>query len=68
MQSDIAMRLARIEAASRDVFGESHAVEAWLRERNGALGGRTPLSLLDSEKGCCLVESILGRIADGIVE
>jgi uncharacterized protein (DUF2384 family) len=39
-----------------------------MRERNGALEGQTPLTLLDTEEGGRLVEAVLGRIAHGIVE
>jgi uncharacterized protein (DUF2384 family) len=39
-----------------------------LREKNGALQGQPPLTLLDTEEGGRLVEAVLGRIAHGIVE
>jgi len=67
-QSDIVVRLARIQAIADDVFGRRDDAHAWLREANGALGGQPPLALLDTEEGGRLVEAVLGRIAHGIVE
>jgi putative toxin-antitoxin system antitoxin component (TIGR02293 family) len=67
-QSDIVVRLARIQAIADEVFGERGEAHAWLRESNGALGNQPPLALLDTEEGGRLVEAVLGRIAHGIVE
>jgi len=67
-QSDIVVRLARIQAIADEVFGRRDEAHAWLREANGALGGQPPLPLLDTEEGGRLVEAVLGRIAHGIVE
>lgn len=67
-QSDMVVRLARIQALADEVFGNRQDAHGWLREPNGALGGQHPLSLLDTEEGGRLVEAILGRIAYGIVE
>lgn len=67
-QSDLIVRLARVQAMAEEVFGRREDAHAWLRERNGALEGQTPLALLDTEEGGRLVEAILGRIAHGIVE
>lgn len=67
-QSDVVVRLARIQALADEVFGSRQDAHAWLREPNGALGGQPPLTLLDTEEGGRLVEAVLGRIAHGIVE
>ncbi|MGH7081507.1 MAG: type II RES/Xre toxin-antitoxin system antitoxin [Acetobacteraceae bacterium] len=67
-QSDIVVRLARIQAMADDVLGRREQACAWLREPNGALSGQIPLALLDTEEGGRLVEAVLGRIAHGIVE
>jgi putative toxin-antitoxin system antitoxin component (TIGR02293 family) len=67
-QSDLVVRLARIQAIAEEVFGSRHEACAWLREKNGALAGQAPLTLLDTEEGGRLVEAVLGRIAYGIVE
>lgn len=37
----------------------------WLRKPNRALGGRTPLSLLDTAPGAELVSDVLVRIEHG---
>lgn len=67
-QSDLIVRLARTQAMAQEVFGRCQDAHAWLRERNGALQGQAPLTLLDTEEGGRLVEAVLGRIAHGIVE
>lgn len=67
-QSDLLVRLARIQATADAVFGSRAEAHAWMREKNGALGGQPPLSLLDTAEGGRLVEAVLGRIAHGIVE
>jgi putative toxin-antitoxin system antitoxin component (TIGR02293 family) len=67
-QSDLAVRIARIQAMANEVLGDRRKANHWLRRANGALAGRTPLSLLDTEEGGKRVEAVLGRIAHGIVE
>lgn len=67
-QSDIVVRLARIQAIADEVFGDRRKSHGWLRDPNGALAAQTPLFLLDTEEGGRLVEAVLGRIAHGIVE
>lgn len=67
-QSDLVVRLARTQAMADDVLGSRAEAHAWLREANGALGGQTPLLLLDTEEGGRAVEAVLGRIAHGVVE
>lgn len=67
-QSDFVVRLARIQAAADEVFGERENARGWLREPNGALDGERPLDLLDTEEGGRVVNAVLGRIAHGIVE
>jgi putative toxin-antitoxin system antitoxin component (TIGR02293 family) len=67
-QSDLVARLARIQAAAEEVFGDRSEARRWLRETNGRLGGQPLLALLDTEEGGRCVESVLGRIAHGIVE
>ncbi len=62
-QSDLVVRLARIQAMANDVFGNRRKAHGWLRDKNGALASQTPLSLLDTEEGGRLVEAVIGRIA-----
>jgi putative toxin-antitoxin system antitoxin component (TIGR02293 family) len=44
-QSDLIVRLARIQAMADDVFGERPRSHSWLRRQNGALDGEIPLAL-----------------------
>ena len=67
-QSDVVVRLARIQAFAEDVLGDRERARGWLRDPNGALDGLMPLSLLDTDEGGRLVEAVLGRIAYGVVE
>ncbi len=67
-QSDLVVRLARIQAIADEVFGDRVKAHRWLRKPNGALEGQVPLALLDTDEGGRLVEAVLGRIAHGIVE
>ncbi len=67
-QSDLVVRLARIQAIADDVFDSRANAKGWLRDPNGAMDGQVPLTLLDTDEGGRLVETVLGRIAYGIVE
>ena len=64
-ESDRVYRLARIIALAKRYLGSDEAVPQWLRRPNRALGGSTPLELLDTELGARAVENVLGRIAYG---
>jgi putative toxin-antitoxin system antitoxin component (TIGR02293 family) len=65
-ESDRLMRLVRVIALAAETLGsEGHAL-SWLRASNRALGGRTPLGLLDIDLGVHLVEQLLGRIEHGV--
>jgi putative toxin-antitoxin system antitoxin component (TIGR02293 family) len=46
-------------------LGDAQAANRWLKRPNAALGGKTPLELLDTEPGVHTVENVLGRIAYG---
>jgi putative toxin-antitoxin system antitoxin component (TIGR02293 family) len=54
--------LAQAEAA----LGSRPAARAWLARPNPALGGQTPLSLLDTSLGWAEVRHVLGRIEHGV--
>jgi len=58
-------KAAHVVATARKVFQDDRKAQRWLGEPNLALGGVTPLSLLDSEPGARQVEMLLGRIAYG---
>jgi putative toxin-antitoxin system antitoxin component (TIGR02293 family) len=66
-ESDRLVRLARIAALAEEVLGSRDAAGRWLAAQNRGLGGRTPLSDLDTDLGAEEVESVLLRLAHGIV-
>ncbi|MBK9168771.1 MAG: DUF2384 domain-containing protein [Bryobacterales bacterium] len=64
-ESDRLYRLARIVALAKRSLGDDNKAIRWLRSPNRALGGSTPLQLIDTEPGARSVENVLGRIAYG---
>jgi len=64
-ESDRLYRLARIVALAKQYLGDEEIAIRWLKRPNRALGGRTPLKLIDTEIGARSVENVLGRIAYG---
>lgn len=60
------VRLARTVERAEEVFEDAVAALAWLRQDNAALGGVTPLSLLDTDLGADAVLDTLGRIEHGV--
>jgi putative toxin-antitoxin system antitoxin component (TIGR02293 family) len=65
-ESDRLYRLARITRLAAQTLGELAKARAWLRRPNRALGGQTPLSLLDTEIGARRVEEALTRVNYGM--
>jgi putative toxin-antitoxin system antitoxin component (TIGR02293 family) len=64
-ESDRLYRLARIVALAKHYVGDDETAARWLRRPNRALGGKSPLELVDTEPGARSVEDVLGRIAYG---
>jgi putative toxin-antitoxin system antitoxin component (TIGR02293 family) len=64
-ESERVVRLAEVAAWAGQIFGESGA-RRWLEEPNRALGGATPLEMLDTDVGAEAVRDVLGRIEDGV--
>jgi putative toxin-antitoxin system antitoxin component (TIGR02293 family) len=64
-ESDRIYRLARIIALAKHHIGDKESAVRWLKRSNRALGGSTPLELMDTEPGARAVENVLGRIAYG---
>ncbi len=58
-------RLAVVEQQAAEAFGDATLARDWLRSPNTALGGATPLSMLDTEFGSREVSRILAAIAYG---
>ena len=44
-------RLTRIVGLAKYSLGKDHAANRWLKHPNAALGGRTPIELMDTEPG-----------------
>jgi len=65
IESDRLYRLARIVALAKHYLGDAQLATQWLKRPNRALGGKTPLELIDTEPGARSVENVLGRIAYG---
>lgn len=66
-ESDRLYRLARVAAHAVDVLGSEPQAAAWLRRSNRALGGESPLEVLDTDIGARQVEDVLGRLEHGLI-
>lgn len=60
------VRLAQVIERAVEVFEDERGAMSWLKSPNAALGGNSPLSLLDTELGSVAVTSTLGRIEHGV--
>ncbi|MCZ4305875.1 DUF2384 domain-containing protein [Zoogloeaceae bacterium G21618-S1] len=60
------VRLARVVERAEEVFEDLAAALDWLKSPNAALGGDTPLSLIDTDIGTQSVMDTLGRIEHGV--
>jgi putative toxin-antitoxin system antitoxin component (TIGR02293 family) len=65
-ETERAIRVARILALAKQVFGSHDKGLLWLRTADQRLNNRTPISMLPTEAGGRLVESMLWQIDDGI--
>jgi putative toxin-antitoxin system antitoxin component (TIGR02293 family) len=59
---------ARLQAQATDVLGSKEKAIDWMKAPNGALGGATPISVLDTETklGARAAEDVLARIEFGV--
>jgi putative toxin-antitoxin system antitoxin component (TIGR02293 family) len=64
--SERALDLARVFVQGVNALGSIQAMQSWLLAARPALGGSTPLSLLDTSLGCEMVSDVLGRIEHGV--
>lgn len=60
------LRFARMVERAEVVFANADHALSWLQSPNAALGGVTPLSLLDTDIGADSVLDTLGRIEHGV--
>jgi putative toxin-antitoxin system antitoxin component (TIGR02293 family) len=65
-ETERAIRVARVLAFAERVFGNREKSLLWLRGKDDRLGDRTALSVLQTEAGGKIVESMLWQIADGM--
>ena len=65
-ETERTLRVGRILAQTEQVFGNRDKALLWLRTPDDRLNNRTPLSMLPTEAGGRLVESMLWQIDDGI--
>jgi putative toxin-antitoxin system antitoxin component (TIGR02293 family) len=65
-ESERVVRLARVFAEAKHVLGEEAKARRWMQKPSRALGGETPLHLLDTDIGANAVFDELGRIEHGV--
>jgi len=65
-ESESVLRLAYVVAAGTDVLGSEENAKKWLVAENRALGGKPPITLLDTGIGFQDVVDVLGRIEHGV--
>ena len=65
-ETERAIRVGRVLSQAELVFGSHDKALLWLRTPDDRLNDRTPLSMLHTEAGGRLVESMLWQIDDGV--
>ena len=60
------VRVARIVALAENIFGNHAKALRWLRTADDRIGGRHPLSMLQTDAGGRLIESMLWLIDEGV--
>ena len=65
-ETDRLVRVARMLALADEFFGDHSKALLWLRTEDDRMGGRRPLSMLQTEAGGRLVESMLWQIDEGV--
>ncbi len=65
--SEQILQIAEVAAKGVDVFENKDDFLAWMKQRNVALGKKTPISLLRSRFGAQMVLDEIGRIEHGVV-
>jgi putative toxin-antitoxin system antitoxin component (TIGR02293 family) len=66
VESERALRVARVVSLADRTFGDRDKSDVWLRRPTRVLAGEAPLAAIDSEPGARLVEDLLVRIDHGI--
>lgn len=65
-QSERVVRLALVLAQATAILGNREKARRWLRKPNRALGGESPITMLDIDIGAQSVLDELGRIDYGV--
>jgi putative toxin-antitoxin system antitoxin component (TIGR02293 family) len=65
-ETERAIRVGRVLSQAELVFGSHDKALLWLRTPDERLNNRTPLSMLPTEAGGRVVESMLWQIDDGV--
>lgn len=65
-ETDRVVRVARIVALAENIFGDHSKALLWLRTPDERMGGRCPLSMLQTEAGGRLIENMLWQIDEGV--
>lgn len=58
--------LGQLIAKGEEVFGDRQTFQSWVNQPNTALGGYTPLNMMDTTIGIQLVMDVLGRVEHGV--
>lgn len=66
VESEKLVRLALVVERAVQVFEDQRSALDWIKSQNPALGGTSPLSLLDTDLGSVAVVNTLGRIEQGV--
>jgi putative toxin-antitoxin system antitoxin component (TIGR02293 family) len=65
-ETDRLVRVARLIALAEQVFGDRTKALLWLRTEDDRMGGRNPLSMMQTDPGGRFVESMLWQIDEGV--
>jgi len=65
-ESDRVLRVIRVLSLAESVYGSRERALAWLRRPHPRIGGRAPLSLLNTDTGSRIVEELLVQIDEGM--
>lgn len=58
--------LGQLITKGEEIFGDQQTFQKWVKQPNTALGGYTPLNMMDTTIGIQLVTDVLGRIEHGV--
>ena len=65
-ETDRLVRVARIVSLADDIFADHSKAMLWLRTEDDRIGGRRPLSMLQTEAGGRVIENLLWQIDEGV--